>query len=140
MVNHSAFSGLFSNVQVICPITENIIQTKMVLNQGKVIFHCNDQEAFDLAKNQLGNQSDKMFDNEYWIVPPFIDFGFRLTEPGYKQRGLFETEARLALNAGINHLVTWPETNPVNDSSAVTRLILNLNEHYPQLSLSRLSQ
>ena len=61
---------------------------------------------------------------EYWLLPGFIDLSAALREPGFEHQGTIETESRAALAGGFTTVCCPPDTDPVNDNPAVTRLIL----------------
>ncbi|PSF11854.1 dihydroorotase [Marinobacter fuscus] len=59
------------------------------------------------------------------IAPGFIDLCCNLREPGNGQKGNIRSETRAAARGGFSTVCASPETSPVNDSSAVTNLILD---------------
>lgn len=60
------------------------------------------------------------------IAPGFIDLCCNLREPGNGQKGNIASETRAAAHGGFTTVCASPETSPVNDSSAVTHLIMDL--------------
>lgn len=60
------------------------------------------------------------------ISPGFVDLCCNLREPGNGQKGSIATESRAAAHGGFTTLCASPETSPVNDSGAVTNLILDV--------------
>ncbi len=56
-------------------------------------------------------------------IPGLFDLCCYLREPGYKHKGTLESETRAALKGGITTLCCPPQTRPVNDTEAITRLI-----------------
>jgi len=60
------------------------------------------------------------------ISPGFVDLSCNLREPGNGQKGSIATESRAAAHGGFTTLCASPETSPVNDSGAVTNLILDV--------------
>lgn len=60
------------------------------------------------------------------ISPGFVDLSCNLREPGNGQKGNIATESRAAAHGGFTTLCASPETSPVNDSGAVTNLILDV--------------
>ncbi|ABM20829.1 MULTISPECIES: dihydroorotase [Marinobacter] len=59
------------------------------------------------------------------IAPGFIDLCCNLREPGNGQKGNIASETRAAAHGGFTTVCASPETSPVNDSGAVTNLILD---------------
>ncbi len=59
-----------------------------------------------------------------WVIPGLIDLHAHLREPGYEYKETVLTGARAAAAGGFTALACMPNTNPPNDSAAVTRAIL----------------
>ena len=59
------------------------------------------------------------------ISPGFVDLCCNLREPGNGQKGNIASESRAAAHGGFTTVCASPETSPVNDSGAVTNLILD---------------
>ncbi|GAA3964166.1 dihydroorotase [Allohahella marinimesophila] len=62
--------------------------------------------------------------HEYWLLPGLIDLSSAFREPGFEHQGTIDSESRAALAGGFTTVCCPPSTDPVNDSPAVTRLIL----------------
>jgi dihydroorotase len=60
------------------------------------------------------------------ISAGFVDLCCNLREPGNGQKGNIASESRAAAHGGFTTLCASPETSPVNDSGAVTNLILDV--------------
>lgn len=60
------------------------------------------------------------------ILPGLIDLNVSLREPGYTSKGTIASETKAAAAGGITTLCCTPETHPINDSRAVTKLIKEL--------------
>ena len=70
---------------------------------------------------------DKLIDaTDCLILPGLIDLNVSLREPGYTAKGTVASETKAAASGGITTLCCSPETHPVNDSRAVTKLIKEL--------------
>ncbi|MEQ6885573.1 dihydroorotase [Salicola sp. Rm-C-2C1-2] len=61
-----------------------------------------------------------------WLLPGLIDLNCHLPEPGSDRGGSIESETRAASRGGFTTVCTTPNTSPVNDSGAVTHLILDM--------------
>ncbi len=59
-----------------------------------------------------------------WVTPGFIDLHVHLREPGQEYKETVATGARAAVAGGFTSIVCMPNTTPVNDTLAVTELIL----------------
>ncbi len=59
-----------------------------------------------------------------WVTPGFIDLHVHLREPGQEYKETVATGARAAVAGGFTAVVAMPNTRPVNDTLAVTELIL----------------
>jgi dihydroorotase len=58
------------------------------------------------------------------VVPGLIDMHVHLREPGFEAKETIATGARAAARGGFTTVCAMPNTNPVNDSCAVTERIL----------------
>ena len=59
-----------------------------------------------------------------WVVPGLIDMHVHLREPGYEYKETVATGTRAAVAGGFTAVACMANTNPVNDSAAVTEYIL----------------
>ena len=62
--------------------------------------------------------------NTAWLVPGLIDFRVNLREPGLEHKGTIASETRAAVAGGVTSVVSTPTTDPVVDSPADVRLVL----------------
>ncbi len=60
-----------------------------------------------------------------WIVPGLIDMHVHLREPGEEYKETIETGTRAAVAGGFTGVACMPNTKPVNDSSGITRFIID---------------
>ncbi|MCR8914441.1 dihydroorotase [Marinobacter panjinensis] len=71
--------------------------------------------------------ADRDFDAAGCILAPgFVDLCCNLREPGNGQKGNIASESLAAAHGGFTTLCASPDTSPVNDSGAVTNLILDV--------------
>ena len=68
------------------------------------------------------------------VAPGFIDIHVHLREPGGEASETLETGLRAAVAGGFTVVCPMPNTNPVNDSPAITRLLIEKGQ---QLGLAR---
>jgi dihydroorotase len=59
-----------------------------------------------------------------WVTPGFIDLHVHLREPGQEYKETVETGTRAAVAGGFTAVCAMPNTKPVNDTAAVTELVL----------------
>lgn len=59
-----------------------------------------------------------------WVTPGFIDLHVHLREPGEEYKETVATGGRAAVAGGFTAVCAMPNTKPVNDTAAVTELIL----------------
>jgi dihydroorotase len=59
------------------------------------------------------------------VAPGFIDLHTHLREPGFEYKETVETATQAAAAGGFATVCAMPNTQPVNDNQAVTRLILD---------------
>lgn len=59
-----------------------------------------------------------------WVTPGLVDMHVHLREPGYEYKETIETGCRAAVAGGFTAVACMANTNPVNDSAAVTEFIL----------------
>lgn len=60
-----------------------------------------------------------------WVLPGLIDIHVHLREPGQEYKETIATGTAAAAAGGFTAVACMPNTRPVNDSAAVTRLILD---------------
>ncbi len=63
------------------------------------------------------------------VAPGFIDLAAHFREPGFEQKETILTGCRAAVAGGFAAVCCTPDTDPVNDDSAVTRFIVERAEH-----------
>lgn len=81
-----------------------------------------DQPVSNAGSSQLVDASDCL------IFPGLIDLNVSLREPGFHMKGSIATETKAAAAGGVTSVCCSPDTQPVNDSKAVTKLITELAE------------
>ena len=87
------------------------------------IFLLNGKVA-EVAPN-LDVTADQVIDlNGLWVLPGAIDLHVHLREPGYEYKETILSGARAAVAGGFTSIACMANTNPINDSAAVTRFIL----------------
>lgn len=80
-----------------------------------------------IGKLDAGEKPDHIIELDGCLISPgFVDLCCNLREPGNGQKGNIASESRAAARGGFTTLCASPETSPVNDSGAVTNLILDV--------------
>ena len=59
-----------------------------------------------------------------WVLPAFVDLHAHLREPGYEYKEDIASGLAAAAAGGYAHVCVMPNTKPVNDTRAVTELML----------------
>ena len=59
------------------------------------------------------------------VLPGFVDLHVHLREPGFEYKETIETGTAAAAAGGFTSICCMPNTNPVNDTRAVTELVLD---------------
>ncbi len=105
-----------NNARIIDP-SQNLNEvTSLYIARGKFV-GIGQQSPEGFSPDQEIDASDK------WILPGLVDLSARLGEPGSQYQGNIQSETQAAVAGGITTLCCLPDTNPVNDSQAVTELI-----------------
>jgi dihydroorotase len=76
------------------------------------------------APGEGGDADESVDANGCWVFPGFIDMHVHLREPGYEYKETILTGTQAALAGGFTAVACMANTNPVNDSGAVTNYIL----------------
>ena len=85
------------------------------------------QDGVIVAFDEESKNTDKVIDAKACLIlPGLTDLNVSLREPGYTAKGCIETETKAAVAGGVTKLCCSPETGPVNDTRAVTKLINEL--------------
>lgn len=82
-----------------------------------------------LGVNESAPEDAEVFDASGMIVAPgFIDLHVHLREPGQEHKETIATGAAAAVAGGWTSVCPMPNTNPVNDSAAITRYMIEQAE------------
>lgn len=107
---------LIENGRVFDPVSGQETETSVFVKEGVIA-----------ALETSGEAVDRRIDAQgCLIVPGFIDLSCHVREPGDDQKGSIASETRAAAHGGFTTLCTSPDSSPVNDSGAVTNLILDV--------------
>lgn len=102
-----------------------VIDPSQGLNSGKNLLIEDGRVAGLLERGEPGPEDAEIFDATGLLVAPgFIDLHVHLREPGQEYKETIATGAAAAVAGGWTSVCAMPNTDPVNDSPAVTRFII----------------
>lgn len=98
-------------------------------NSGKNLLLEDGRVAGLLSRGESVPEGTEVFDATGLVVAPgFIDMHVHLREPGQEYKETIATGAAAAVAGGWTSVCTMPNTDPINDSPAVTRFIIEQAE------------
>ena len=77
------------------------------------------------APGTLGNDAQALDARGCLVLPGLVDIHVHLREPGHEYKETVATGVQAALAGGFTSIACMANTNPVNDSSAVTQFIID---------------
>lgn len=102
-----------------------VIDPSQSLNAGKDLLIEDGRISGVLDRGQPTSEGAEVFDATGLLVAPgFIDLHVHLREPGQEYKETIATGAAAAVAGGWTSICAMPNTDPVNDSPAVTRFII----------------
>lgn len=102
-----------------------LIDPSQGLNTGKDLLLEDGRVAGVLDRGEPPPEGAEVFDATGLLVAPgFIDLHVHLREPGHEYKETIATGAAAAVAGGWTSICAMPNTDPVNDSPAVTRFII----------------
>ena len=104
-------------VRVIDPVRHTDQIQDVIIDQGRWM----DCDHYTTMTGQTVSAIAHSIDGHgQWLIPTLFDTCARLREPGQQQHGSLQSEGRAALNNGILHVVTPPDSKPiVQDNGAL---------------------
>ncbi len=132
---------LLQNGRIIDPVNKVDRQGDLIISEGRI------HEIGAPGTLQLPDPDGTTFDlSGKWVVPGLIDMHVHLREPGEEYKETIASGTKAAIAGGFTAVACMPNTSPVNDSEAVTSLILEKAEQakmarvYPVGAVSKNSQ
>jgi dihydroorotase len=105
-----------ANGTVVDPVAGTMTRADVLIEDGRIAA----VESPDLLESDA-----PVYDARgCWVVPGLVDMHVHLREPGYEYKETIATGAAAAVAGGFTSIACMANTNPVNDSAAVTRFIL----------------
>src|SRR3982750_1115253 len=106
-----------------------LIDPSQGLNTGKNLLIEDGRVAGLLDRSEDAPEDAQVLNATGLVVAPgFIDMHVHLREPGQEYKETIETGAAAAVAGGWTSVCAMPNTDPVNDSPAVTRFIIEQAE------------
>jgi len=93
-------------------ITDVLIENGKISRIGKTL-----KSDGPKSETQIIDGTDK------WVLPGFVDIHVHLREPGFEYKETIKTGTEASAAGGFTSICCMPNTNPVNDNQAVTRMI-----------------
>jgi dihydroorotase len=103
--------------RVLDPVREFDAEADVLLKDGKVA-------AIERGLPAPGKDSKVIDVKGCWVVPGLIDLHVHLREPGQEYKENIETGTAAAAAGGFSAVCCMPNTSPLNDTRAVTDLIV----------------
>lgn len=102
-----------------------VIDPAQQVNAGKNLLIEDDRVVGLLDRSEPMPEDAQLFDATGLVVAPgFIDLHVHLREPGQEYKETIASGAAAAVAGGWTSVCAMPNTDPVNDSAAVTRFII----------------
>ena len=115
---------IFTNVRAIDPASGLDQELDVVIESG-TITRCGRDAASSLRETASARFVDG---SGRWLLPGFVDLHAHLREPGHEYKEDIASGLRAAARGGYAHICVMPNTKPVNDTRAVTELMLRRAE------------
>jgi dihydroorotase len=109
---------LIRNGRVIDPAHRRDEVTDVLIENGKI-----SRIGKALKSDGPKSETQVIDGTDKWVVPGLVDVHVHLREPGFEYKETIKTGTEAAAAGGFTSVCCMPNTNPVNDNQAVTRLI-----------------
>jgi dihydroorotase len=103
--------------RVLDPMREFDAQADVLLSDGKIA-------RIERGLAPAGRDTKVVEVKDCWVVPGLIDLHVHLREPGQEYKENIESGTAAAAAGGFSAVCCMPNTNPLNDTRAVTDLIV----------------
>lgn len=109
---------LIRNGRLIDPAHRRDEVTDILIENGKI-----SRIGKSLKSDGPKSETQIIDGTDKWVVPGFVDLHVHLREPGFEYKETIKTGTEAAAAGGFTSICCMPNTNPVNDNQAVTRMI-----------------
>lgn len=111
---------VFKNVRAIDPRLGLDAEVDVVIEKGVIT-----RAGHGAASSFEGLGISRIIDGAgRWLLPAFVDLHAHLREPGHEYKEDITSGLAAAARGGYAHICVMPNTKPVNDTRAVTELML----------------
>jgi dihydroorotase len=107
---------LVTGGRLVDPIAGAVAAEDLLLADGRI--------AARGPAGTIAAEGDTLDARGFLVLPGLVDMHVHLREPGHEYKETVETGVAAALAGGFTSIACMANTNPVNDSGAVTRFIL----------------
>ncbi|HYN09379.1 MAG TPA: dihydroorotase [Vicinamibacterales bacterium] len=107
---------LLKHVQVVDPVAGRNGRFDVLIDAGRIVRVGRDQNADGARVVELPSS--------FVVTPGLIDMHVHLREPGHEHKETIATGTASAVTGGFTAVACMPNTDPVNDHSAVTEFIV----------------
>lgn len=116
---------LLCNGRIIDPLNRVDQRGDILIDKGRI------KEISDQNSLEPPDECHQIDLKGKWLTPGLIDMHVHLREPGEEYKETIASGTRAAAAGGFTAVACMPNTNPVNDSEAVTSFILAKTEGCP---------
>ncbi|HEY3235205.1 MAG TPA: dihydroorotase [Polyangiaceae bacterium] len=110
---------IFRNVRAIDPGRGLDERVDIVVERGHIV-----RLGPDAAAELRATDARIVDGSGRWVLPAFVDLHAHLREPGHEYKEDIASGLRAAAAGGYAHVCVMPNTSPVNDTRAVTEMML----------------
>lgn len=111
---------VFRNVRAVDPARGLDQSCDVVVEQGRIV-----RVGVGAAQDAAGSPAARVIDSQgFWLLPAFVDLHAHFREPGHEYKEDIASGLASAAAGGYAHVCVMPNTSPVNDTRAVTEMML----------------
>lgn len=113
---------LIKNIRIIEPDTNTDIVSDILVQNGIITL---------IESNITPPEQVSVIDlSDKWLLPGLVDIHVHLREPGEEYKETIESGVKCAASGGFVAIACMPNTKPVNDSSSITRFIIDKSKNF----------
>ena len=119
-MTHAAGPLVFTRVRAVDPSRGLDATVDVVVEQGRIT-----RIGPDAAAGIAGTERVRTFDGAgRWLLPAFVDLHAHFREPGQEYKEDIASGLAAAAAGGFAHVCAMPNTRPVNDTRAITEMMV----------------